>query len=208
MRVRKHYSAFPPRSFLALQLSGLFFFVLLGDLPQELFHKLFRLSGGKAWIRGHHLSDNEHSPIEVDCLSIRNSNHGMNFKPLIIALPVAFLIGCASEPTPDMLPGGQPNFDTYAIQAKAYVAERRHYVTDDHVAEIEGNSPFEIRPKNPNGQAVLMIHGLGDSLDVYRPRKNISRSGLSGSNHAPSRTRIAPGRYDRSDFRGLDQGRK
>ena len=62
-----------------------------------------------------------------------------------------------------MLPGGQPNFDTYAIQAKAYVAERRHYVTDDHVAEIEGNSPFEIRPKNPNGQAVLMIHGLGDS---------------------------------------------
>lgn len=47
----------------------------------------------------------------------------MNFKPLIIALPVAFLIGCASEPTPDMLPGGQPNFDTYAIQAKAYVAE-------------------------------------------------------------------------------------
>lgn len=163
MRVRKHYSAFPPRSFLALQLSGLFFFVLLGDLPQELFHKLFRLSGGKAWIRGHHLSDNEHSPIEVNCLSIRNSNHGMNFKPLIIALPVAFLIGCASEPTPDMLPGGQPNFDTYAIQAKAYVAERRHYVTDDHVAEIEGNSPFEIRPKNPNGQAVLMIHGLGDS---------------------------------------------
>ena len=123
MRVRKHYSAFPPRSFLALQLSGLFFFVLLGDLPQELFHKLFRLSGGKAWIRGHHLSDNEHSPIEVNCLSIRNSNHGMNFKPLIIALPVAFLIGCASEPTPDMLPGGQPNFDTYAIQAKAYVAE-------------------------------------------------------------------------------------
>ena len=87
----------------------------------------------------------------------------MNFKPLMIALPVAFLIGCASEPTPDMLPGGQPTFDSYAIQAKAYVAERRHFVTDDHVPEIEGNSPFEIQPKNPNGQAVLMIHGLGDS---------------------------------------------
>ena len=71
----------------------------------------------------------------------------------MIALPVAFLIGCASEPTPDMLPGGQPTFDSYAIQAKAYVAERRHFVTDDHVAEIEGNSPFEIQPKNPNGQA-------------------------------------------------------
>lgn len=81
----------------------------------------------------------------------------------MIALPVAFLIGCASEPTPDMLPGGQPTFDSYAIQAKAYVAERRHFVTDDHVPEIEGNSPFEIQPKNPNGQAVLMIHGLGDS---------------------------------------------
>ena len=75
MRVRKHYSAFPPRSFLALQLSGLFFFVLLGDLPQELFHKLFRLSGGKAWVRGLLLFDNENLPIEVSCLSITNSNY-------------------------------------------------------------------------------------------------------------------------------------
>ena len=87
----------------------------------------------------------------------------MNFKQLIIFLPAALLLGCAAEPTPDMLPGGQTTFDSYAIQAKAYVAERRHFVTEDHVAEIEGNSPFEIRPKNPNGQAVLMIHGLGDS---------------------------------------------
>ena len=75
----------------------------------------------------------------------------MNFKQLIIFLPAALLLGCAAEPTPDMLPGGQTTFDSYAIQAKAYVAERRHFVTEDHVAEIEGNSPFEIRPKNPNG---------------------------------------------------------
>ena len=100
----------------------------------------------------------------MSCLSIRNSNYIHDeLQAVMIALPVAFLIGCASEPTPDMLPGGQPTFDSYAIQAEAYVAERRHFVTDDHVAEIEGNSPFEIQPKNPNGQAVLMIHGLGDS---------------------------------------------
>ena len=131
----------------------------------------------------------------------------------MIALPVAFLIGCASEPTPDMLPGGQPTFDSYAIQAKAYVAERRHFVTDDHVAEIEGNSPFEIQPKNPNGQAVLMIHGLGDSPWTFT---DIGKSladqgylvrGILSSSDASSRTRYASCGHDRRDLRRMDKSR-
>ena len=51
-----------------------------------------------------------------------NLGQTQNLRHSLIALPVAFLIGCASEPTPDMLPGGQPTFDSYAIQAEAYVA--------------------------------------------------------------------------------------
>ena len=131
----------------------------------------------------------------------------MNFKPLMIALPVAFLIGCASEPTPDMLPGGQPTFDSYAIQAKAYVAERRHFVTDDHVPEIEGNSPFEIQPKNPNGQAVLMIHASEIPLGRYRYRKIFGRSGILSSSDASSRTRYASCGHDRRDLRRMDKSR-
>lgn len=66
----------------------------------------------------------------------------------MIALPVAFLIGCASEPTPDMLPGGQPTFDSYAIQAEAYVAERRHFVTDDQATRLLKSS-LKIRTAKP-----------------------------------------------------------
>ena len=79
----------------------------------------------------------------------------MNFKPLMIALPVAFLIGCASEPTPDMLPGGQPTFDSYAIQAKAYVAERRRLFATNHIMWLKSKatrllkSSLKIRTAKP-----------------------------------------------------------
>lgn len=87
----------------------------------------------------------------------------MNKTLLSITLGTLLLTGCAGESAHDMLPGGQTTFSSYETESKAYVAEHRHFVTDDRIAEIEGNSPFEIKPVHPNGQAVLMIHGLGDS---------------------------------------------
>lgn len=92
----------------------------------------------------------------------------MRRKLILTFLTAALLAGCAGEPTPDRMPEGQPNFDSYLWDAKAFVAEHKVFVTDDHTAEVEGNAPFEIKPKQPNGEAVLLIHGLGDSPWTFR----------------------------------------
>lgn len=92
----------------------------------------------------------------------------MRRKLFLTFFAAALLAGCAGEPSPDRMPEGQPNFDSYVWDTKAFVAEHKYFVTDDHTAEIEGNSPFEMKPAHPNGQAVLLIHGLGDSPWTFR----------------------------------------
>lgn len=91
----------------------------------------------------------------------------MKFRVIFLSAALGFSLAACSQTAQHQMPLGQNSFYSYELQTKDFVAENRHFVTDDKTAEIEGNSPFEIVPKHPNGKAILMIHGLGDSPWTY-----------------------------------------
>lgn len=93
--------------------------------------------------------------------------HFALFFTVIMTLVIA---GCGHAPrhpsytTSDSLPPyTQPSFEQYVEETKLWIKEHRVFVTDDIDKEVTANAPFEIRPDKPNGQAVLFVHGLGDS---------------------------------------------
>ncbi|MGX9520652.1 alpha/beta hydrolase [Vibrio mediterranei] len=57
----------------------------------------------------------------------------------------------------------QASFERYIQDTQRWLAENRAFKSDDHQQEIALNSPFELVPDSPNGQAILLVHGLGDS---------------------------------------------
>ncbi len=57
----------------------------------------------------------------------------------------------------------QDNFDDYLEETKRWVREHRIYRSANTELEVELNSPFELKPDNPNGKAILLVHGLSDS---------------------------------------------
>ena len=89
------------------------------------------------------------------------------------SLPTLALIGifgCSHEPiVPAYQASGelpayqQDNFERYQSDTQEWLASHRIFVSQDHQKEIELNSPTEYQPQQPNGQAVLLVHGLGDS---------------------------------------------
>lgn len=83
---------------------------------------------------------------------------------------IVFLIGCSQVNTDpnyqasDSLPGySQDNFQQYIDETKQWLSQHRVFKTDDTEKELQANIPFELMPENPNGDAVLLVHGLGDS---------------------------------------------
>lgn len=94
-------------------------------------------------------------------------------KIIKFSLPTLALIGifgCSHEPTvPAYQASGelpayqQDNFERYQSDTQEWLASHRIFVSQDHQKEIELNSPTEYQPQQPNGQAVLLVHGLGDS---------------------------------------------
>jgi len=82
----------------------------------------------------------------------------------------AALTGCESIPedpnylTADGLPDyNQADFDTYLQETQSWLRANRVFNSADEDKEIKANLPYEIKPQNPNGQGVLLVHGLADS---------------------------------------------
>lgn len=57
----------------------------------------------------------------------------------------------------------QNDFDLYIAETRQWLRDNRVFRSNDPELEIQLNSPFEIKPQNASGKAVLLIHGLSDS---------------------------------------------
>lgn len=57
----------------------------------------------------------------------------------------------------------QESFAQYVDDTKQWLAQNRLFITDNKTAELELVAPKEYQPEKPNGQGVLLVHGLGDS---------------------------------------------
>lgn len=57
----------------------------------------------------------------------------------------------------------QDSYQSYVTETQQWLEENRAYKSGDHQLEVALNSPFEVTPNKPNGEAVLLVHGLGDS---------------------------------------------
>lgn len=92
------------------------------------------------------------------------------FSFILAAIVTLTIVGCRNAPsdpsyrTSESLPlYTQPSFEQYIEETQLWIKEHRVFVTDDRDKEVAANAPYEIRPAQPNGQAVLLVHGLGDS---------------------------------------------
>ncbi|MEF1281402.1 alpha/beta fold hydrolase [Vibrio fortis] len=88
----------------------------------------------------------------------------------LLTLTLMGTYGCSHEPViPAYQASGelptyqQDSFDSYQEETQQWLASHRIFVSEDHQKEIELNSPTEYQPDQPNGEAVLLVHGLGDS---------------------------------------------
>ena len=87
----------------------------------------------------------------------------------VAAAVTAGLVGCSSpakDPAyekADTLPSyQQTSFESYVADTKAWLTDNRLFMTADHQEELAQVLPHEYRPASPNGQGVLLVHGLGD----------------------------------------------
>ncbi|GEA50807.1 lipoprotein [Vibrio inusitatus NBRC 102082] len=62
-------------------------------------------------------------------------------------------------------------------ETQSWMEIERNFLTDNREQEIAFNSPREYQPQEPNGEAVLLVHGLGDSpysfIDIATHLQNI-----------------------------------
>ncbi len=82
----------------------------------------------------------------------------------------AALVGCstpsqdpayqASNTLPDY---DQASFSDYIAETKHWLEQNRLFITQDKASELAKVLPREFQPNKPNGQGVLMVHGLGDT---------------------------------------------
>ncbi|WP_432816154.1 alpha/beta hydrolase [Vibrio intestinalis] len=81
------------------------------------------------------------------------------------------LIGCTSNQSSDphfqaaqSLPSHtQASFAEYINQTQQWLETNRIFMSADKQSELNQILPREYRPAEPNGQGVLLVHGLGDS---------------------------------------------
>ncbi|MGR4069786.1 lysophospholipase [Halomonas sp. LR3S48] len=83
---------------------------------------------------------------------------------------LVFLASCALppdtphfQPSDSLPPYDQDSFDQYVRDTRAWIAENRAFLSDDHNLEIQLNTPFELRPDKPAKRGILFVHGLGAS---------------------------------------------
>ncbi len=69
-------------------------------------------------------------------------------------------------------PFNQPSFREYVAETRRWLEDNRVFISDNRAREIALNLPREYRPTVANGEAVLLVHGLGDSpysfIDIAR----------------------------------------
>ncbi len=80
------------------------------------------------------------------------------------------LTACSNTDTPpfyqssSQLPGfQQENFQKYLQDTQQWLSKNRVFHSKDKARELYFNMPFELKPEHPNGEGVLLVHGLGDS---------------------------------------------
>ncbi|WP_261835487.1 alpha/beta hydrolase [Vibrio ishigakensis] len=95
-------------------------------------------------------------------------------KSVVITTIALLLSACASDPenpqfveSESLQPYMQANYDTYLSETQAWVEKHRVFIGDNHQKELDAVLPFEIKPENPNGKGILLVHGLGDSPYSY-----------------------------------------
>lgn len=81
------------------------------------------------------------------------------------------LVGCATQQPQDpafqkakTLPSySQATFTQYLDETKTWLEQNRLFLTQDKQTELHDVAPREYQPVEPNGQGVLLVHGLGDT---------------------------------------------
>ena len=88
----------------------------------------------------------------------------------VVLVALVLLSSCAIPPdSPRFQPSGnlprydQPSFNAYVRDTRAWLADNRRFISDDHQREIALNAPFERRPDKPTKRGILFVHGLGSS---------------------------------------------
>lgn len=90
-------------------------------------------------------------------------------KRITVTLVFCLLTACASSTEESRnSPISGPTFAQYEANCKSFISQNRHFVLKDKTFELAANAPFEIKPRNPNGESILFIHGLGDSPWTFR----------------------------------------
>ncbi len=90
--------------------------------------------------------------------------------PLTSGLSLLALLGCSADiqapeyKSAESLPNyAQADFATYVATTREWLEQNRLFLTDDKQSELSLVVPKEYRPEHPNGQGVLLVHGLGDT---------------------------------------------
>ncbi|MEZ9337425.1 alpha/beta hydrolase [Vibrio splendidus] len=88
----------------------------------------------------------------------------------LLALTTLSLVGCSNETSipayevsPNLPEYQQDSFKAYVNETQDWLLKNRVFITEDKQLEVQLNSPTEYKPTSPNGKAVLLVHGLGDS---------------------------------------------
>lgn len=102
--------------------------------------------------------------------SYYRSLHKNLFKLCIVAISLTVLNGCNNNTdnpnyqSSDKLPEfNQKNFDLYLQETRSWIDANRIFKSKEKDRELLANLPYEVKPNNPNGQGVLLVHGLADS---------------------------------------------
>jgi len=93
-----------------------------------------------------------------------------SFRHIAFVGSIALMTACSQSNTDpnyqasEALPSySQDDFQQYITETKQWLKAHRVFKSDDIEKELQANLPFELTPEHPNGEAVLLVHGLGDS---------------------------------------------
>ncbi|GEA60746.1 lipoprotein [Vibrio comitans NBRC 102076] len=91
-------------------------------------------------------------------------------KTLLPAFILFLTSSCTSHEEPyhfqqaeALSPYAQASFEQYVVETQNWMKAERNFLTDNQELEIALNSPQEYQPQQSNGEAILLVHGLGDS---------------------------------------------
>ncbi len=91
-------------------------------------------------------------------------------KFILLWLSTLTLFACQTPPQHPLqtqsdyiLVGKFDSFEEYRIKTIELIRKHRYFLSNSPEQEVEMNSPYEIKPTQPNGKGILLVHGLSDS---------------------------------------------